>query len=378
MIQYNIHNLIDVCVDSRCTDAMRDTIAFQLAHFQCNTSGAEVLIDVRPYGDWIATRPNAAQAFHLYHGDAGMWLDDPDKRVAYTRCDSGYIVYADTPAFLVNMLIQFALVERGISLIHAAAIADPDGNVTLLPGPGGVGKTAVLGAMVRDHGWKLLGDDIVGLSRDGECYAFPRSFVLKPYHESVYPELFTELGIRSEDRLHKNKTSILHTFANLFVDNMPFKGLARTLLRKTGHLGAVQQSLAEPRGESYLATPSVERVFGEGCVQMRGPVRDMLFLERWAGNDFENTTMTFDAMAGRLFAIIHHEWVGHMRHFWSLGALDLVDLSAYFSNVNNIIQQGMANPSLHRLRIPHGATPEALTEHFLSHVKQRAIRKEAA
>lgn len=372
MIRYQIHHLIAVRVDVACTAALRDTIAFQLNHFRDDEASttAEVTINVRPYAQWNERRTGAAQAFHLYQGADAAWLDDPEKRVAHVRRSFGWDVYADSPAFLVNLLIQFTLVERGVTLVHAAAVADPVGNVTLLPGPGGVGKTALLGSMVRDHGYKLLGDDIVGLTRDGDCLAFPRSFVLKDYHQSVYPELFKEIDEP------QTKTNWTRKTANLFVDNMPLKGLARAILRRTGHLKQVQNSLTEARTPGYLATPSVEEVFGKGCVLPRGPVRDVVFLERWDQNHFNVESMSQTDMTARLFSIIHHEWVGHMRHFWSLGAMGLVDLASYFTDVNDIAGEAVTDLPCRRMRIPHDASPQALTETFLT--SHRPQRKEAA
>jgi hypothetical protein len=361
--------LIRIDVDERVPPSLRDAIDFQIAHFRTpQPPSAPSRIAVYPYSDFADRRPRAVHAFHLCAGGEGVWMEDAAKRLAVTRTESGFAAFADSPRLLINLLIQCLLVERGITLVHAAAVADPQGNVTLLPGPGGVGKTAVLGSLVQEHGYRLLGDDVVGIDKSGRCWAFPRSFVLKAYHATVYPELFERLDIASDSH-RKRKPSVMRALANVAVDNMPLKGMLRAVLRKAGYLQAVQQSLSEPRAESYLAAVPVEQVFGADCVMDRGPIKRIVFLERWDQPQFATDELSADAMVNRLCSIIHHEWADHMRHFWTLGSLDVIDLAHYFPTIAQIARSAVDDLPCERIRIPHGASPHELRDHFL-HTKR--------
>lgn len=381
MTHYNIHNLIEVLVEPTVPPALRSAIDFQIAHFRNDGAGVPDAdrIHVHPYRD-SPGRPDGDHAFHLCRGGDGEWIEDPRSRTVYRRDSRGFQVYADTPAMLINMLIQFLLVRRGITLVHAAAVADTRGAVTLLPGPGGVGKTALLGEWVKKHGLKLLGDDIVAVSLGGMCYSFPRSFVLKAYHQSVFPEVFRRLHLSAGPPPEGARFSgrFARRTLNLLVDNMPFKGAVRHGLRKLGLLSHVRQSLAEPRPPAYLATVPVEEVFGPGCVAASGPIERIVFLERWATPNFTFDAMPADAMARRLFAIIHHEWVGHMLHFWTLGSMEVIDLGDYFQRMSRILDHVVADLPCARMRIPESAGPDELMRFFTLHQHQPIPEQKAA
>jgi len=367
MIRYNVHDIVEVTVDQRVSPSLRGAIDFQIAHFRTDMpTTCDTQILVRPYEDWPLARPMTACAFHLCEGGGQHWMDDPAGRCAYMRTLDGFDVYADTPLMLINMLIQLLIVPRGMTMVHAAAVADRDNNVTLLPGPGGVGKTAVLGALVQDHGYRLLGDDVVLISETGECLCFPRSFVLKAYHESVYPELFDRLDITSAQRARKSRPRPMKSILNFAADNIPFKGMLRWTMRRAGLLANVQQALAAPRSEPYLAAVPVEDVLGPDCVVERGMISRLIFMERFDGSSFEHKTMSREAMTSRLFSIIHHEWVGHMRHFWTLGSLEIADLPRYFEDIEQITINAIRHSACMRMFIPNNASPEQLVDAYRS------------
>ena len=197
MTHYAIHDLVDVLVDPRVNESIIDSIDFQIGYFKTtdNQLSAPHKIIVKPYDDFIPDPALIFDTFHLTRGISGQYLDDSNDKVALKRDEYGYTIYANSPNFLINLFIQLLLIEPGISMVHAAAVADRKGNVTLLPGAGGVGKTAILGCMVKEYDYRLLGDDIIGLSEKGDCLSFPRSFVLIEYHRSVYQEVFQQLNI---------------------------------------------------------------------------------------------------------------------------------------------------------------------------------------
>ncbi|MBN1765725.1 MAG: hypothetical protein JW860_10740, partial [Sedimentisphaerales bacterium] len=255
------------------------------------------------------------------------------------------------------------------SLIHAAAVADKDGNVIVLPGPGGVGKTALLGELVGRQNFRVLGDDIVGLSRSGECLAFPRSFALKEYHQSVYPEVFRRLGIGKKSDKKKSLQRFGLRLLWLLRENAPLVGISRSLMRGMGvrarPMQAVPPSPAHLQELGYLAAVPVEDIFGADKILTKGPIAKIIFLERYAGKQFRSETISHTSLAQRMFAIIHHEWVADMRRFFSLGALEILDLNNYFKTVNQIIRDAVADKPCNLMKIPENTTPDDLVKFFL-------------
>jgi len=113
-------------------------------------------LEIQEEGEWFYYF-----ASHIDQITGEVVYDDPVNRVAFEKNETGYCIFADVPNFLINIFIQLWFVENGISMVHAAAVADESGRVIIFPGPGGVGKTAILAYMAKERGFHLLGDDIV-------------------------------------------------------------------------------------------------------------------------------------------------------------------------------------------------------------------------
>jgi hypothetical protein len=364
-VQYSIHNLVDVIIDERGSAAVIKDIDFQISYFK--GAGGKVSaphrITVKPYEDFAPDPSLSFDTFHLVRGVTGRCFDDPKGRVAFEKGEKGYTIYADTPNFLINPFIQFLLIEHGISLVHAAAVADKSGRVILLPAAGGVGKTAILGHMVKEKGYRLLGDDIVGLSERGECLAFPRSFVLKEYHRDIYPEVLK--GLKTEK---KSKEPASNKLKRVIRENAPFVGLVKAILQRLGLLEEVaKQLLPLPLSKPlYLAAVPVEEIFGPSTVAGRGSIDRIIFLQRYTGTKFRLDNLSEEELCRRMFAIIHHEWVDFMRQIFTMGALEIVDLEAYFKRVEAIMRSGVSGKRCEMLFIPDGASHQELRSFFAS------------
>lgn len=72
---------------------------------------------------------------------------------------------------LVEAIIDFKLIERGYTTLHAASLSK-DGRAVLLCGFPNVGKTLSTLALLQD-GWAYMGDDNGVIGRDGTVYTYP-------------------------------------------------------------------------------------------------------------------------------------------------------------------------------------------------------------
>lgn len=125
----------------------------------------------------------------LYTGDSVLL--DRRYRVRLRPLESdGLCIESQTacPEWLIWAL-QLTLLRARATFVHGASV-ERGGRALLLPSWGGIGKTAIAARLVKDHGWKLLGDDLVILAENGECSAFLKPMVLYSYHRDVFPEIF--------------------------------------------------------------------------------------------------------------------------------------------------------------------------------------------
>lgn len=72
---------------------------------------------------------------------------------------------------LIESVIDFKLIERGCTTLHAASLSK-DGRAVLLCGFPNVGKTLSTLSLLQD-GWAYMGDDNGVIGRDGTVYAYP-------------------------------------------------------------------------------------------------------------------------------------------------------------------------------------------------------------
>jgi len=356
---YNIHNLIDITIDPRVDAQVVKSIDFQIAYFKTTKrieTKSKYQIFVKPFEDLKIDTPENLHTFHTVQGITGEYLVDDIAKFALKKNQKSYIIYA-SKSFLINLFIQMFLIREGISLVHAAGAVNAEGDGILLPGAGGVGKTVLLGFMVKEQGYKLLGDDIVGLNKNGTCFSFPRAFVLKEYHREVYPEVFERLGIG------RRRKKFAPALVKVIIKNAPFVGITKTALKRLKLYEDVIQSLPSP-AEGYLATVPVKEIFDPNCIADQGTIKRIIFLERYAGSEFKIQSISEESLARRMSVIIHHEWVQSMRRLFTLGALEIEDVDTYFNNVAGIIRSGISYKKCEILFIPDNTAPKELSDYF--------------
>jgi hypothetical protein len=358
--------LIKVAMD--VPELVRSSIEFQLGHFavadQNRLPGWMPLITVEPYRR--LTGGNGEMVFHALRAERCRLLHSPDGRHATRRTADGFAIYSDTPDVLIVLLLQTLALRQGRTFLHAAGWCDATGAVTLLPGPGGVGKTALLSAAVLRHDARLLGDDLVLVGKAGRAQAFPRAFVLKDYHRGLFPEAF-EAVRRSELQPWRPVIKFLR-------ENAPFHGLLKSFFRKAGRLESASSWLQMRATRPEYKTVPVARLFGADRVAAGGLVARVVYVERYSGTVFRLSVITREEVARRSLAVLHHEWVDYLRWFFALGAVELIDLGAHFRETESAMLAGFAGAPLHLLQVPEGASPEELEQAFATHLGFASVR----
>lgn len=105
--------------------------------------------------------------------------------------DRGFILRAnqDCPEWFMCIL-EMTMLKAGVTFAHCAAL-EKDGEALFMPARGGVGKTATVVKMVQNHGWRLLGDDLILLDKETRSvFPFQKKFVIYGYHKDLFPQLF--------------------------------------------------------------------------------------------------------------------------------------------------------------------------------------------
>jgi hypothetical protein len=151
--------------------------------------------------------PPARRTLHL--GGVDAWVEDDravlaggaeawgtvalDRGVAEVRIAAGAeadVAAAWTAYSAATLSTALLLGRMGRALVHAAAVAPPDGPAWLLVGDARAGKTTTC-ANLASAGWRYLSDDHVVLFRDGEgrvaVEGLPRPFHLDEGYDAGTP-----------------------------------------------------------------------------------------------------------------------------------------------------------------------------------------------
>jgi hypothetical protein len=355
---YRVHTLVEVRVDAAVKDHVRAGIDFQLGHFRAADPAAPSAPGVPQvrFLPYAAYQDRPTVHFHLARGRAGRSLHAPASRYAVEVTADGYSIFSDTGETLVNLVVQLAVLRQGMTFLHAAGWVDPRGVATLLPGPGGVGKTALLSAGVLRHGLSVLGDDLVLVGQEARAASFPRAFVLKPYHRSQFPHHFPT------GRRHQR--AWLGPVVRFAQENVPFRGVLKHLARRAGRLEATSLWMQQGFTGPDLFPVPVATLFGADRVASGGRVGRVIYLERHDGTEFEEAELPLDTLVARSLAVLQHEWVDFGRWFNQMAALELFSLPDYMRSVDLAIRSACGSAERALVRIPAHATPEELEAWF--------------
>ncbi|MGB3471869.1 MAG: hypothetical protein WBA51_13690 [Erythrobacter sp.] len=137
-------------------------------------AGAPTQIFIREGAlDWNDPDNPAAIDDYLRGGPGEIWMNIPEKLTMRVK-DGHTIIYhphpgvceAELRAFLLGSGLGALLVQRGALVLHANAVAMPDGSALLCIGDSGAGKSTTAAAMML-RGYDVLADDVCPIESDG-------------------------------------------------------------------------------------------------------------------------------------------------------------------------------------------------------------------
>ena len=190
----DIHGLVSVSFRGECSwkeewiRSFRDVLAIAERHV-CHGARIPELVVVCEPSLPLAKARKLAEGIYVERGALvdrkyGVRLEVPDRHRLLLRAKGPCLEW-------LAWGMQLALLGSGAAFVHGACLEN-NGRAFLFPSWGGVGKTALVASLLRETDWRMLGDDLVILSRDGTSFGFPKPLVLYPYHRRLFPGVFSE------------------------------------------------------------------------------------------------------------------------------------------------------------------------------------------
>lgn len=344
---YDLHGLIKISVSGEVHRNVRDAVREQLTWLDpTDTSSAEAELCLVPYDSLDQGRLTRFGGPGLRRGD--HLIDFPGREIAIGFDINRITLYLGVSGTPVNPWLQLLLVPQGVSMVHAAAV-ERDGDVLLLPAFGGAGKTFSAGLLVKNHGYRFLGDDIVLLRRDGTVLSFPRPLILYRHHMKVFGDYF------GNQRASVAKRRVFGGLKRRVVRGFPFKSSAKGVLRTVGLEGYARRIVST---HEYYAAARAQDVFPEKSLGSSGSLNRIVLLQRYSGETVEEGMGNEDKLAGQMFGILHNEWTAEWPAIVAAAAHGLFDLGRYYHDVHGIIQGALRGAAISTLLIPERCAPQ--------------------
>ncbi len=253
-------------------------------------------------------------------------------------------------------MLEIALLKADMTFAHCAAL-EKNGEALFMPARGGVGKTATVVKMVQNHGWRLLGDDLILLNgRDGSVQPYLKQFVIYGYHRDLFPQLF-----RKGHGPVQNKA-----VSGMMSRMIP---AAKRVLRMTPGLMAYIRKHNPQHIRVYPKDIFRQEMLSEGAVKIRKTV----WLERSAADDTVYVVQSADQIASRCASVTLSELTyGKMNLNHGLLTMCGTGLLRYdeiYPRISDIVRSCIEESDLNLLSIPAKVDINLVSDIVFKHVR---------
>lgn len=245
------------------------------------------------------------------------------------------------------MLLEYCLLKNNATFIHSAGVSK-NGKAYVFPSWGGVGKTASVAKLVRQNDFKLLGDDLVILDKDGNVYSFPKKFVLYAYHKNLFAENM------------KNKKLIKGCLSSLVSHLIPS---IKNILR---HFPSIMAFARRHNPQSKRVSPY--EIFGNDSISDNAKLEAFTWLERIDVEKTKIVEIDSYTLASRALMITLHElYDTRLQEFFIALCADNFEFKYVFDKSVDFLEKIISNKKINQLFIPQNYPIENVAEDVVNY-----------
>ena len=341
-MKYNLHNLVEINVSEELSPSLRKSIDFQLSFYKIDTSNNIIKnkLNIIPFpADFVCKEQVEVSNHSAYSGDKYF---NREIEFFIEKISGGFDIKTNGNSFLINYFIQLILLSFNKTFIHAAAVRDNDGSVILFPSHGGIGKTGIVGYLVKNNDYQLLGDDLVIVGEENSCHSFLRKFVIKSYHFDTYPELIDYKSKLSSMSRKKVLTKFIKR-------NIPFADALKKIANHNLLANKIKNSVME--NDDFLSV-SVNKLFNSNQLAEQGIIKKVIHLRRFTGKELIINELNRSEFVNRSISTLLNEWENYSSLIFNLGSFNYNNLCDYIEKQKMIFGNIYDSTETYDISIP--------------------------
>ncbi|MFA7289820.1 MAG: hypothetical protein WC055_13165 [Melioribacteraceae bacterium] len=355
-MKYNLHNLIEINVSEELSPSLKKSIDFQLSYYKINTSNniIENKLNINPFpADFVCKEQVETSNNSSYSGDKYF-----NREIDFfiQKIPGGFDIKTNGNGFLINYFIQLILLSFNKTFIHAAAVRNSDGSVILFPSHGGIGKTGIVGHLVKNNYYQLLGDDLVIVGEENSCHSFLRKFVIKNYHFDTYPELIDYKSKLSSMSRKKAITKFIKR-------NIPFADALKSFASHNLLANKIKNSLMV--NDDFLSV-SVNKLFKPTQIAENGVINKVIHLKRYSSNELIINKLNRSEFVNRSISTLLNEWENYSSMIFNLSSFNYTDFCDYIEKQKMIFGSIYDSTDTYDILIPQDYKIESIINEMLS------------
>lgn len=249
--------------------------------------------------------------------------------------------------FVLTLLMMVQLTRQGFALCHAMGIAKEDGAI-IFPAWKHTGKTGLFSYLMHQESIKLLGDELMIISRQGEVYKLPYPINIQHYHAS---ERSTALG----QAFRKKRNIYLGRMIGPFYDYIARPIITVLSLISPGLVRSIRRFAL-----SRWVTAPLEEIVSADRISNRASLRKVITLVRSSGEkikidpyDYRKIIPEIISMlyCGELFSSPNVE--RFLQYWLVLYAFNAVESwQSILSALEQFLEEALMHAQCYRITIP--------------------------
>jgi hypothetical protein len=335
---YSVHDKVTIRITQSTID-LKKNYDHYLRHFQTKKPVESPDYWIREYSDFKIPDEHLNVSNQYLGFNSGFCL--PHEKYAITISGNGIVEYSDIPNRATNLWLQYLFVQKGMCLVHSAALG-LYGKQFIFPAFGGAGKTTLISQLRNLDTFRFFSDDYSIIDKRGNLYTYPSDFSIYDYHLNTFQELQTPQ--LENFFLHRKKIRKLLDASDMIPGPGAFRKISRFGITRL--IGG---------GIDYVKIP-VSTLIPPEKIGTTDPLSAGIFLSRYNGKEIKIVRISPEKFIEQIIGVLKVEFKDSLIYLHLLAAFGALDLPCFEERQKSILLASFSGIALYQVFIPYSVS----------------------